>query len=160
MGAFTDYLSYDDYNYTGYVSDDGLFNFSVPGDCIVSHLRGSHIFLPILYYLIFFIGILGNLFVIIVVGSKGRKGGRLVDTFVVNLAMADLVFVLTLPLWAISTSQGGVWDFGYGGDLLCKLSSYIIAVNRFSNIFFSHLHECRSLPGCGEADGLEVPEEQ
>ncbi|XP_033482607.1 putative G-protein coupled receptor 25 [Epinephelus lanceolatus] len=136
MGAFTDYPSYDDYNYTDYFSEDGIFNFSVPGDCIVSHLRGSHIFLPVLYCLIFFIGFLGNLFVITVVGSKGRKGGRLVDTFVVNLAMADLVFVLTLPLWAISTSQGGVWDFGYGGDLLCKLSSYIIAVNRFSNIFF------------------------
>lgn len=58
------------------------------------------------------------------------------DTFVVNLALADLVFVFTLPLWAISASQNGNWNFGPAGDLLCKLSSYIIAVNRFSNIFF------------------------
>ncbi|XP_029288216.1 probable G-protein coupled receptor 25 [Cottoperca gobio] len=99
-------------------------------------MRGSTIFLPILYYLIFFTGFLGNLFVITVVGSKGRKGGRLVDTFVVNLALADLVFVLTLPLWAISARQNDHWDFGSAGDLLCKLSSYIIAVNRVSNIFF------------------------
>ncbi|KAG7218464.1 hypothetical protein INR49_009341 [Caranx melampygus] len=68
-----------------------------------------------------------------VVGSKSRRGGRLVDTFIINLALADLIFVLTLPLWAISAGQSGRWVFG---DLMCKLSSYIIAVNRFSNIFF------------------------
>uniref|UniRef100_A0A3B4Z6S0 G protein-coupled receptor 25 n=1 Tax=Stegastes partitus TaxID=144197 RepID=A0A3B4Z6S0_9TELE len=105
-------------------------------DCPDSRLRGANIFLPVLYYLIFFTGFLGNLFVILVVGSKGRKSGRLVDTFVVNLALADLIFVLTLPLWAISASQDGYWNFGSAGDVLCKLSSYIIAVNRFSNIFF------------------------
>ncbi|KAM8916520.1 G-protein coupled receptor 15 [Spinachia spinachia] len=81
-------------------------------------------------------GFLGNLFVIAVVGTKGRNGGRLVDTFIINLALADLVFVLTLPLWAISASQDHYWDFGPTGPFLCKLSSYIIAVNRFSNIFF------------------------
>lgn len=105
-------------------------------DCFDSHLYGSNIFLPIIYYLIFFTGFFGNLFVITVVSTKRGRGGRLVDTFVVNLAVADLVFVLTLPLWAISASQNGQWNFGIAGNLLCKLSSYIIAVNRFSNIFF------------------------
>lgn len=134
MDAYTEYPDDDYYTYN-YTYDD-LFNLSVIVDCPRSRLHGSHIFLPVLYYLIFFTGFLGNLFVISVVGSKGRRGGRLVDTFVVNLAVADLVFVLTLPLWAVSASQSGYWDFGPGGDLLCKLSSYIIAVNRFSNIFF------------------------
>ncbi|XP_070759611.1 probable G-protein coupled receptor 25 [Enoplosus armatus] len=134
MDAYTDYpfSEYYDYNYTG----DESFYFNITVGCIGSHLHGSHIFLPVLYYLIFITGFLGNLFVISVVGRKGKRGGRLVDTFVVNLALADLVFVLTLPLWAISASQNGYWDFGQAGDLLCKLSSYIIAVNRFSNIFF------------------------
>ncbi|XP_042361159.1 probable G-protein coupled receptor 25 [Plectropomus leopardus] len=126
------YANYDYDNFT----DDGMIDLNVTVDCPDSHLHGSQIFLPIVYYFIFFTGLLGNLFVITVVGSKGKTGGRLVDTFVINLALADLVFVLTLPLWAISASQGGQWDFGLAGDLLCKLSSYIIAVNRFSNIFF------------------------
>lgn len=125
---------YDYYNYNDNYTEDGLLHFNIT--CSSSHLRGSNIFLPILYYLIFFTGFLGNLFVITVVGSKGGRGGRLVDTFVVNLALADLVFVLTLPLWAISASQNGYWNFGPSGDMLCRLSSYIIAVNRFSNIFF------------------------
>lgn len=104
--------------------------------CSSSNLHNSHIFLPVLYYVIFFTGFLGNLFVIIVVGSKRKRSARLVDTFVVNLAVADLVFVLTLPLWAVSASQDNAWNFGDAGNWLCKLSSYIIAVNRFSNIFF------------------------
>ncbi|XP_028262261.1 probable G-protein coupled receptor 25 [Parambassis ranga] len=121
-------------NFTGYLLINDTINFE--SDCANAHLYGFNIFLPIIYYLIFFTGFFGNLFVISVVSSKGRRGGRLVDTFVVNLAVADLVFVLTLPLWAISASQNGHWNFGIAANLLCKLSSYIIAVNRFSNIFF------------------------
>ncbi|XP_037650989.1 probable G-protein coupled receptor 25 [Sebastes umbrosus] len=135
MDVYTNY-PYDYYDDIENLTDDGLYDLNATVDCPGSHLHGSNIFLPVLYYLIFFTGFLGNLFVILVVGSKSRRGGRLVDTFVVNLALADLVFVLTLPLWAISASQGGYWDFGLAGDMLCKLSSYIIAVNRFSNIFF------------------------
>ncbi|XP_029948673.1 probable G-protein coupled receptor 25 [Salarias fasciatus] len=130
-----DYDAYTDYGY--YYTENftiGPLNFSL--DCQSTSLHGAHVFLPLLYCLIFFTGFLGNLFVISVVGSKGGRGGRLVDTFVVNLALADLVFVLTLPLWAVSASQNGNWNFGPVGDLLCKLSSYVIAVNRFSNIFF------------------------
>ncbi|XP_040888942.1 probable G-protein coupled receptor 25 [Toxotes jaculatrix] len=134
MVTYADY-PLDYYNYSDNLTDE-FFNISLWVDCDASKFRGSHIFLPIAYYLIFFTGFLGNLFVISVVGGKGRRGGRLVDTFIVNLALADLIFVLTLPLWAISASQGGYWNFGEVANLLCKLSSYIIAVNRFSNIFF------------------------
>ncbi|XP_023279241.1 probable G-protein coupled receptor 25 [Seriola lalandi dorsalis] len=134
MDAFTDDPFYD-YNYSESLENE-TFDISIPLNCHSSHLRGFNIFLPTAYYLIFFSGFLGNLFVISVVGSKSRRSGRLVDTFIVNLALADLIFVLTLPLWAISASQDGQWNFGAAGNLLCKLSSYIIAVNRFSNIFF------------------------
>lgn len=126
---------YSDY-YPDSVTDNLLPALNITVNCTSSYLPGANIFVPIWYCLMFFTGFLGNLFVITVVGIKGRKGGRLVDTFVVNLALADLVFVLTLPLWASSASQDGYWDFGSSGDLLCKLSSFIIAVNRFANIFF------------------------
>ncbi|XP_028855398.1 probable G-protein coupled receptor 25 [Denticeps clupeoides] len=89
--------------------------------------------LSILYFIIFFTGFSGNIFVILVMCNRRKKSARLVDTFVVNLAVADLVFVLTLPLWAVSTGNNHRWDFG---DALCRISSYIISVNRFSNIFF------------------------
>ncbi|XP_051529126.1 probable G-protein coupled receptor 25 [Myxocyprinus asiaticus] len=92
----------------------------------------SHVYIPVLYYIMFFVGFSGNLFVILVIGSRHKRNGRLVDTFVLNLAIADLVFVLTLPLWAVAAGRLE-WPFG---EALCKISSFIIAVNRFSNIFF------------------------
>lgn len=116
-------------------SGNGTFNYdySNPVDCPSPSLPLSNIYVPILYFILFLSGFLGNLFVITIMGSRGKRGSRLVDTFVVNLALADLVFVLTLPLWAVSASQDGHWNFG---DASCKLSSYIIAVNRSSNILF------------------------
>ncbi|KAF7208563.1 G-protein coupled receptor 15 [Nothobranchius furzeri] len=129
MNTYEDYV-YD--NFTGNESDYETDDHR----CRFSSLRGSNVFMPVMYYLIFFTGFWGNLLVISVVGSQGKRRSRLVDTFVVNLALADLIFVITLPLWAISTSQDNQWSFGSASDLLCKLSSYIISVNRFSNIFF------------------------
>ncbi|KAK2874256.1 hypothetical protein Q8A67_021409 [Cirrhinus molitorella] len=92
----------------------------------------SNIYIPVLYIIMFLTGFLGNLFVIVVIGKRRKKNRRLVDTFVMNLALADLVFVFTLPLWAASAYYEE-WPFG---EAFCKISSFIIAVNRFSNIFF------------------------
>ncbi|XP_030586165.1 probable G-protein coupled receptor 25 [Archocentrus centrarchus] len=121
-----EYYFYGNENYT---DNDSIFDIT---PCEPQTLSGSEFFLPTIYFLIFLTGFFGNLFVIFVVQSK-KRGSRLVDTFVINLAVADLVFVVSLPLWAISASQKNYWNFG---NFLCKLSSYIIAVNRFSNIFF------------------------
>ncbi|XP_015197585.1 probable G-protein coupled receptor 25 [Lepisosteus oculatus] len=101
-------------------------------DCPQKSLPWQSVIIPTLYFLIFFTGFIGNLCVIVIMASK-HKNRRLVDTFVINLAVADLVFVCTLPFWGISAAKENQWDFG---DFLCKFSSYVIAVNRFSNIFF------------------------
>ncbi|KPP58538.1 putative G-protein coupled receptor 25 [Scleropages formosus] len=121
------------YDY-GYAMDENMSETDLRDvlRCPSTNLPFSHIYLPMLYFFMFFIGVSGNIFVIWVMCTK-RKSSRLVDTFVINLALADLVFVLTLPLWAVSAAQKHNWAFGEG---MCKLSSYIIAVNRFSNIFF------------------------
>ncbi|NXY80539.1 GPR25 protein, partial [Glareola pratincola] len=90
------------------------------------------VFIPVLYSFIFLLGLLGNLFVIALTARK-RRGRRAVDTFVLNLAVADAVFVCTLPFWAAAGARGNRWPLGEG---LCKVSSYAIAVNRCSGILF------------------------
>ncbi|NXP11281.1 GPR25 protein, partial [Thinocorus orbignyianus] len=82
------------------------------------------IFIPILYSFIFLLGLVGNLF---------RQGKRTVDTFVLNLAVADVTFVCTLPFWVVAGARGNRWLLGEG---LCKVSSYVMAVNRCSTILF------------------------
>ncbi|KAF7706066.1 probable G-protein coupled receptor 25 [Silurus meridionalis] len=128
MGHVLDYL----YSYYDYEFNDTVIPTSVTA-MKEQPFSPFHIYLPTFYFIMFFAGFTGNLFVIIVIGNRHKKNARLVDTFVLNLAVADLVFVFTLPLWAISAWQHDKWPFG---ELLCKISSYVIAVNRFSNIFF------------------------
>ncbi|NWR59486.1 GPR25 protein, partial [Bucorvus abyssinicus] len=90
------------------------------------------IFIPVLYSFIFLLGLVGNLFVIVLMAKKSG-GKRMVDTFVLNLAVADVIFVCTLPFWVAAGVQGNRWPLGEG---LCKVSSYVIAVNRCSSILF------------------------
>ncbi|XP_078497376.1 putative G-protein coupled receptor 25 [Lissotriton helveticus] len=105
---------------------------SIMWDCQDEKLPHGYIYLPIFYSISFFIGFLGNIFVIVLMVRK-QGPRRLVDTFVINLALADLVFVCTLPLWSATAALDNQWYFG---NALCKVSSFVIMVNRCSSILF------------------------
>ncbi|XP_041084771.1 probable G-protein coupled receptor 25 [Polyodon spathula] len=122
---------YIDYYYN--YDNNNASDFNMTEACDATQLPFQKYLIPALYFLVFFIGLLGNLLVILILNSKQSCKRRLVDTFVIHLAAADLVFVCTLPLWSVSAAHDHQWDFG---NFLCKVSSYVIAVNRYSNIFF------------------------
>ncbi|XP_061458547.1 apelin receptor-like [Rhineura floridana] len=88
--------------------------------------------LPVLYMLVFVLGLSGNGLVIFTVwrGPPGKR--RSADTYIGNLALADLAFVVTLPLWAAYTALRFHWPFG---SALCKLSSYLVLLNMFASAF-------------------------
>ncbi|XP_072326948.1 apelin receptor A-like [Scyliorhinus torazame] len=100
--------------------------------CDFQDMTYAKAFIVSVYCLVFIVGTFGNAIVIIIMRSK-RKSNRLVDVFITHLAIADLVFLLTLPLWAVSTALDHHWLFGEG---LCKMCSYIVVVNMYSGIFF------------------------
>uniref|UniRef100_A0A8B9ZKP6 G-protein coupled receptors family 1 profile domain-containing protein n=1 Tax=Anas platyrhynchos TaxID=8839 RepID=A0A8B9ZKP6_ANAPL len=97
-------------------------------------------------------GGIGNLFVIVLL-AKRSGGRRAVDTFVLNLAVADVVFVCTLPFWVAAGARGNRWLLGEG---LCKASSYAISVNRCSSILFLTGAQCGALPGHLEGAGHQA----
>ena len=81
--------------------------------------------------LIFVLGLSGNGVVIFTVWrSKSKR--RAADVYIGNLALADLTFVVTLPLWAVYTALGYHWPFGVA---LCKISSYVVLVNMYASVF-------------------------
>ncbi|XP_028668054.1 apelin receptor B-like [Erpetoichthys calabaricus] len=102
--------------------------------------------IPTVYILVFIVGSLGNGLVLKVylqwpwTSSKllhnqrhSKAGSRgLTDSFIASLALADLAFVFTLPLWAAYTSLGYNWPFG---TTLCKLSSYLVVINMYASVF-------------------------
>ncbi|KAM7336762.1 hypothetical protein ACRRTK_002881 [Alexandromys fortis] len=129
-GIFGDY-SYDS---TTSIEDsttsiDDFMNFTAAGDlfCKKSNVRkfASH-FLPPLYWLVFIVGTLGNSLVILVYWYCTRVK-TMTDMFLLNLAIADLLFLATLPFWAIAAT--GQWTFQ---TFLCKVVNSMYKMNFYS----------------------------
>ncbi|XP_040293635.1 C-C chemokine receptor type 7 isoform X1 [Bufo bufo] len=88
----------------------------------------SH-FLPPMYFIIFFIGLAGNGLVMLrYLYFKRLKTGT--DYYMLNLAIADIVFLLTLPFWAVSISYN--WVFG---SEMCKVTFCLSKMSFISGMF-------------------------
>ncbi|XP_078119370.1 C-X-C chemokine receptor type 1 isoform X2 [Sander vitreus] len=73
--------------------------------------------------------LLGNSLVVYVVCFM-KKGRASTDIYLMHLAMADLLFCLTLPFWAVSAHSG--WIFG---NFLCKLLSGFQEASVYGGVF-------------------------
>ncbi|XP_035862361.1 C-C chemokine receptor type 2-like [Sander lucioperca] len=89
------------------------------------------VFLPTLYSLVFILGFLGNGLVVCVF-VKHCNQTNLTDICLFNLALSDLLFVLTLPFYS-HYSMVGQWTFG---DFMCHFTSGSHNTGFFSSIFF------------------------
>ncbi|KAM6126861.1 C-C chemokine receptor type 6 [Pterocles gutturalis] len=81
-------------------------------------------FLPVAYSLICIIGLVGNIFVVMTFALYERTKS-MTDVYLFNMAIADILFVLTLPLWAVNYAADE-WIFG---DFACKMTRGIYAIN-------------------------------
>ncbi|XP_053309552.1 C-C chemokine receptor type 7 [Spea bombifrons] len=86
-------------------------------------------FLPAMYGIICFVGLVGNGLVILrYFHFKRLKTGT--DYYMLNLALADMLFLLTLPFWAVSVAQE--WIFGNG---VCKIIYCLYKMSFFCGMF-------------------------
>ena len=99
-------------------------------------MSGNHEFIftlvPIVYSCNFVIGIIGNSMVVAVIYCY-MKLKTVANIFVLNLAVSDLTFLITLPMWATFTATGYHWPFG---GFLCKTSAGLVIFNLYTSIFF------------------------
>lgn len=123
------------------------------GSCDYSEWSPTWALIPSIYMLAFTLGSMGNGLVLWVYikwphqrrhcikAVPGRTSPHcrhpasscsLTTALITSLAAADMAFVLTLPLWATYTALGYHWPFG---QLLCKLSSYLVALNMYASVF-------------------------
>ncbi|XP_073344624.1 type-1 angiotensin II receptor [Pagrus major] len=106
------------------------------GIALTCGMSGSHEFIftlvPIVYGCIFVIGIVGNSMVVAVIYCY-MKLKTVANIFVLNLAISDLTFLITLPMWATFTATGYHWPFG---GFLCKASAGLVIFNLYTSIFF------------------------
>ncbi|XP_063281471.1 C-C chemokine receptor type 10 [Pelobates fuscus] len=90
----------------------------------------SRIFQPCLCTLVFLVGIAGNSLVLSTY-SFSRKIKSMTDVYLINLAIADLLLLLTLPFIAVNAVQG--WVFG---NIMCKIVEGMYSINFFSGFLF------------------------
>ncbi|XP_063306682.1 C-C chemokine receptor type 9 [Pelobates fuscus] len=84
--------------------------------------------LPPIYWCVFVLGLLGNVLIIIIYINY-RRLKTMTDTYLINLAIADLLFLMTLPFWAIASSHN--WIFG---PVHCKIVNSIYTINVYSGM--------------------------
>ncbi|XP_028292091.1 C-X-C chemokine receptor type 4-like [Gouania willdenowi] len=88
----------------------------------------NKIFLPTVYGIIFILGTIGNGLVVVVMGYQ-KKVKTMTDKYRLHLSVADLLFVLTLPFWAVDAVK--TWYFG---SFLCVSVHVIYTVNLYSSV--------------------------
>ncbi|XP_063729911.1 C-C chemokine receptor type 9 [Eleginops maclovinus] len=101
-----------------------------PGFCdrsLVREFQGQYE--PPLFWIIFILGAVGNLMVVWIYTTVRNRLKTMTDVYLLNLAVADLLFLCMLPFWAVDAVKG--WDFGVP---LCKMVSAVYKINFFSSI--------------------------
>ncbi|XP_006893513.1 PREDICTED: atypical chemokine receptor 3 [Elephantulus edwardii] len=88
--------------------------------------------LAFIYIFIFVVGTVANS-VVVWVNVQARTTGYDTHCYVLNLAIADLCVVLTIPVWVVSLVQHNQWPMG---ELTCKVTHLIFSINLFGSIFF------------------------
>ncbi|XP_056409817.1 C-X-C chemokine receptor type 6 [Hyla sarda] len=87
-----------------------------------------YLFLPIAYSITCVLGLIGNV-LIIMVFVRYEKIKTLTDTFLVNLAVADILFLHTLPFLAYEAAHS--WIFG---DFMCKIIRGTYRINLYTSM--------------------------
>ncbi|KAA0711655.1 B2 bradykinin receptor [Triplophysa tibetana] len=86
---------------------------------------------PAYMFIICVLGILGNVFVLLVF-CLHKKACTVAEVYLGNLAAADLLLVACLPFWAVNIANGFAWPFG---SLMCRLVNTGIRMNMFCSIY-------------------------
>ncbi|XP_067248671.1 C-C chemokine receptor type 2-like [Chanodichthys erythropterus] len=90
----------------------------------------SEVFLPTLYSIVFIIGFIGNGLVVWVL-IRYRQKSNMTDVCLFNLALSDLLFLVSLPFWA----HGAIdeWIFG---KFMCHTITGLFTIGLYGSIFF------------------------
>ncbi|XP_048107675.1 uracil nucleotide/cysteinyl leukotriene receptor [Alosa alosa] len=84
------------------------------------------------YILVFLLALNGNSLALWIF-SRQRGTSSPANVFLMHLAVADLSYVIILPLRATYHLTGGHWPFG---EIPCRLAGFLFYVNMYASIYF------------------------
>ncbi|XP_027034902.2 C-C chemokine receptor type 4-like [Tachysurus fulvidraco] len=116
-------------NYTEY---DNLDKENMHQPCNNDNVRSfSRIFLPTLYSIVFVVGLIGNSLVMSVL-VKYHKRSNVTNLCLFNLALSDLLFLLSLPFFAHYAAITE-WVFG---SFMCHAVTALYMLGFYGSVFF------------------------
>lgn len=99
--------------------------------CIKEEVRQfARVFLPVFFTITFITGLAGNS-TVVAIYAYYKKQRTKTDVYILNLAVADLLLLFTLPFWAVNAVHGWVL-----GKVMCKVTSALYTVNFVSGMQF------------------------
>ncbi|XP_056591134.1 P2Y purinoceptor 1-like [Triplophysa dalaica] len=100
--------------------------------CSQIDLPFTRVFLPAVYVTVFIVGVFANSFGLKSVCCKWGKLGN-INIFILNLGVADLLYVFTLPFLVMYYAGNSRWIFG---QTLCKITRFCFNMNLYGSIGF------------------------
>ncbi|CAJ1073414.1 hypothetical protein L3Q82_026472 [Xyrichtys novacula] len=101
-------------------------------DFVDSEFRYS--LFPVVYGIIFILGLFANLYVLIVLrGLREEDAMGEIRIYMTNLTIADLLFVCALPPWIGYYVRHGNWIYS---DFTCRLTGSLFFINTYCSILF------------------------
>ncbi|XP_075942459.1 P2Y purinoceptor 11 [Anarhichas minor] len=89
--------------------------------------------LPLMYGVEFPVALAGNLFALWLLVVRERRNWHTGVVLACNLAISDLLYVLTLPMLIVYYSLDKHWVFG---EAACKIERFLFTCNLYVSIFF------------------------
>ncbi|KAM4619138.1 relaxin-3 receptor 1 [Polymixia lowei] len=125
----------DLWNHTTYFNRSVQGRFSSLDDIDVTADGSSalRILISVVYSMVCAAGLVGNLLVFFLMKVRPGRKRSTINFFILNLAVTDFQFVLTLPFWAVDTALDFSWPFG---NVMCKIILSVTVMNMYASVFF------------------------
>nr|QCQ73750.1 somatostatin receptor type 5 [Epinephelus akaara] len=122
-------------SFLGFSPSDSSFLFNSTCQNCTTPVLGSlpglaGVFIPLIYGIVCVVGLIGNTLVIHVIVNY-TKNESVTNIYILNLAIADELFMLGLPFLAVQNALL-FWPFG---SLMCRVVMTVDAINQFTSIF-------------------------
>ncbi|XP_067098244.1 probable G-protein coupled receptor 132b [Osmerus mordax] len=112
------------------LSSSGTADWRAPSNCTTPYDE-DRVPLVVLYSLVLIIGLPANMATIYLTWLQVRRKNVL-GVYLWSLSLCDLMYLATLPTWAIYVNAGHQWPWG---SMACKMTGYLFFTNMYISIF-------------------------
>jgi len=109
----------------------GMGNITADYSHLYAMQRLLSVVVPIIFGLIVIVGLIGNALVVVVVAANQQMRNT-TNLLIINLAMADLLFIIFCVPFTATDYALTYWPFS---DIWCKIVQYLVVVTAYASVY-------------------------